>query len=113
MGLKIVHEEPIFDKEGLLLKNTDIDIQGQTASGLEVVLPGAPLVLAHAKNGFVMCGYLNVETANKLNVAAAMVRGVKTVDDLLAATVVAVSQTAESKGARVGMTGREALAKFL
>lgn len=113
MGRKIVHEEPIFDKEGFHLKNTNIEIQGQPVAGVEVALPGAPLVLAHAKNGFVMCGYLNIETANKLGVAAAMVRGVNTVDDLLKAKVVAVSQAAEAKGARVDMTGREALATFL
>lgn len=95
------------------MKNIDILINGQTVSGVEVSLPGAPLVLAHAKNGFVMCGYLNIETANKLGVAAAMVRGVSTVSDLLEAKVVAVSDPALAKGASVGMSGRDALSRFL
>jgi uncharacterized protein YunC (DUF1805 family) len=94
------------------MKNVDITINGQKANGLEVSLPGAPLVLAHAPNGFVMCGYLNIETANKLGVAAAMVRGVNTVSDLLEAKVVAVSEAAQAKGAAIGMTGRDALSRF-
>ncbi len=95
------------------MKKIDVPLQGQMATGIEVALPGAPLVLVHAKNGFVMCGYLNIETANKLGVAAGMVRGVATVSDLLDAPLVAVSTLAESKGVRLGMTGRDALTFFL
>ncbi len=95
------------------MKSIDVEINGKKASGLEVALPKAPLVLATGKDGFVMCGYLNIEAADKLGVAAAMVRGVATVDDLLKASVQAVSKAAAEKGAAVGMTGRDALAKFL
>lgn len=95
------------------MKNIDVAINGQNVSGVEVALPGAPLVLAHAKNGFVMCGYLNIETANKLGIAAGMVRGVSTVSDLLEAKIVALSDAALAKGASVGMSGREALSRFL
>lgn len=95
------------------MKNVDIEIDGKKASGVEVMLPKAPLVLAHGKDGFVMCGYLNVEVADKLGVAAAMVRGVSTVEDLLAAKVQGVSKAAEAKGVALGMTGREALSKLL
>lgn len=95
------------------MKSVDLVIDGKKATGIEISLPRAPLVLAHAPDGFVMCGYLNVEAANKLGVAAAMVRGVSTVNDLLAAKVVGVSQAAAGKGVEIGMTGRDALTRFL
>lgn len=95
------------------MKNTDFELDGKTVSGLEVSLPKANLVVAYGKDGFVMCGYLNVEVAEKLGVAAAMVRGVSTVQDLLAAKVQACTKAASDKGVAPGMTGREALSKLL
>lgn len=94
----------------LSMKSMNLEIDGKSVTGVEIELPGAPLVLAYALNGFVMCGYLNVAVAEKLNVAAAMVRGVKTVDDLLKAQIQAVTPAAAAKGVTIGMTGRAALA---
>ena len=84
-------------------------IQGKKMTGVEIALPGSPLVLVHATGGFVMCGYLNIEAADKLGAAAALVRGVKTIDDLLKAPVQAVSKAAQEKGVQVSMTGEKAL----
>jgi uncharacterized protein YunC (DUF1805 family) len=92
------------------MKKTELIIEGKKLTGVEIALPKAPLVLVHGETGFVMCGYLNVEAADKLGVAAAMVRGVSTVDDLLAAKIQAVSKAASEKGVQAGMSGREALA---
>ena len=78
-----------------------------------VVTSGAPLVVAWGKAGFVMCGYLNIEAADKLGVAAAVVRGVKTVDDLLSATVQQVSKAGAARGVNIGMAGRDALSLLL
>jgi uncharacterized protein YunC (DUF1805 family) len=94
------------------MRNVELDINGSRTMGIEIELPKAPLVLAHGKNGFVMCGYLSIETADKLGVAAAVVRGVATVEDLLKAKVADVSKAAAARGVDVGMTGREALARF-
>lgn len=91
------------------MKSFDIDLDGKKVTGVEVSLPKAPLVLAYGVGGFVMCGYLNIEAAGKLDVAAAMVRGVSTVDDLLQAKIQAVTKAAEEKGVKVGQSGREAL----
>ena len=95
------------------MKSVDIELDGEKANGVEITLPKAPLVLATGKDGFVMCGYLNVEVADKLGVAAAMVRGVSTVDDLLKAKIQSFTKAAAQKGVMAGMTGRDALAKFL
>ena len=95
------------------MKSVDIQINGKTATGAEIPLPKAPLVVASGKDGFVMCGYLNLAVADKMGVAAAMVRGVSTVDDLLAAKVEGFTQAAALKGVTAGMSGKDALAKFL
>ncbi len=95
------------------MKTRDIEIDGRKAMGIEIDLPGAPLVLAKGAKGFVMCGYLDLHTADKVNAPAAVVRGVKTVDDLLKAPLVAVSAAATNLGVKPGMTGYEALELFL
>lgn len=87
-----------------------VKVDGNTASGLRVDLPDSPpLVAIIGEKGFVMCGFLNVDAAEKLGVTAAVVSGVKTFDDVLMAEVKAVTSKAELKGIRRGMTGREAL----
>ena len=83
------------------------------AVGIEIPLPKVPLILVIAKKGFVMCGYLNVDAAARLGDAAAVVKGVKTVGDLLRRPVVAVTPKAFALGVRVGMSGRQALSKLL
>ncbi|MBK8574774.1 MAG: DUF1805 domain-containing protein [Elusimicrobia bacterium] len=95
------------------MKTRAIEMDGRKGEGIEIDLPGAPIVLARGPKGFVMCGYLDLRTADKVNAPAALVRGVKTVDDLLAAPVVAVSAAATEMGVKPGMTGYEALEFFL
>jgi len=56
-----------------------------------------------------MCGFLSVDVAERLGVAAAVVSGVKSFDDVLNAEVKAVTSKAGSFGVRVGMKGAEAL----
>jgi len=62
-----------------------------------------------AEKGFVMCGFLNIEAAEKLRVAAAMVSGVKTFEDVLNAQVKAATPKAKDSGVETGMKGSEAL----
>jgi uncharacterized protein YunC (DUF1805 family) len=91
------------------MKLVEIKIGNKTAAGFEIALPNAMIVLARGKKGFVMCGYLNLDTAEKLKDAACVVKGVKTIDDLLKAQIAGLSSEAEKLGIRAGMTGREAL----
>uniref|UniRef100_UPI00321692C8 YunC family protein n=1 Tax=uncultured Draconibacterium sp. TaxID=1573823 RepID=UPI00321692C8 len=67
------------------------------------------VLLIGAEKGILGCGYLNIETANKVNDVCALVTGVKTPDDMLSAKVVAVSKAAAQLGIKEGMTGKEAL----
>jgi uncharacterized protein YunC (DUF1805 family) len=82
------------------------------ATGHLIDLPGAPLIVAHGAKGFVMCSYLDVAAADRLGTAAAVVKGVKTIDELLAKPVVAVSRAAAALGVTEGMTGRDALERL-
>jgi uncharacterized protein YunC (DUF1805 family) len=91
------------------MKTREIILGEKKALGVEIDLPGAPLVLARGGKGFVMCGFLDLHTAEKVNAPAAIVRGVQTVDDLLAKPVVGATAAALALGVRPGMTGYEAL----
>lgn len=94
----------------VLIKVGQLGVDGKTALGLKVDLPDSPpLVAVIGKKGFVMCGFLNVDVANRLGVMAAKVSGVKTFDDVLEAEIKEVTSKAEMNGITKGMKGREAV----
>jgi len=91
-----------------------LDLEGRKVLGIKIELPGSPpLLVLVAEKGFVMCGYLNVQAAEKLGVAAAMVSGVRTFEDVLEASVRACTSRARQMGVEEGMKGREALEKLM
>jgi uncharacterized protein YunC (DUF1805 family) len=93
-----------------MINVTSLKIDDKVCLGIKVELPNSPpLLIVIADEGFIMCGFLNVEAAEKLGVTAAMVSGVKTFDDVLNANVKAVTSKAETLGVKVGMKGAEAL----
>lgn len=90
-----------------------IKLKNGTALGIKIDMATAPLLLIKANKGFVMCGYLNIATANKLNDVAAKVSGVKSFEDVLNAKIIEVTEKARSLGIVEGLTGREALEKMV
>lgn len=72
---------------------------------------GKLLMIIGAK-GYVMCGYLNINTAQKLGDAACMVTGVKTIDDVLNADIVALTAEAQKLGIEMGMPVKDVLKKL-
>jgi len=93
-----------------MIEVDQLKVDGKTVMGLKVDLPDSPpLVAIIGEKGFVMCGFLNVEAAERLGVMAAVVSGVKTFDDMLSAEVRAVTSKAELKGVRRGMKGQDAV----
>jgi len=91
-----------------------LEIDGKTATGLKVDLPNSPPLLAIiGRTGFVMCGFLNAEAAEKLNVAAAIVSGVKNFEDVFKAQIKVATSKAQLMGVKLGMTGKEAIRAFL
>lgn len=95
------------------MKRFDVKLKNGTAEGYEIQFPNANLVMVLTKKGYVMCGYLNIATADKLGDVAAVVRGVKTVEELLITKVREVSEAAKKIGIELGMTGESALEKMI
>ena len=70
----------------------------------------APLLIVKGSLGFLGCGYINVDACT--DEACAIVSGVNTHNDMLKATIKAVSKKATELGINVGMTGADALGLF-
>ena len=97
-----------------MIEVSPLRIGEKTAMGLRVELPDSPpLLMIIGQTGFVGCGFINIDAAEKLNVAAATVTGVKTFNDVLNAEVKAVTSKAQTKGVRVGMKGKNAIELLL
>lgn len=88
-----------------------LKIGNQTCEGADILLPGnVHLLVIRAEKGLLGCGYLSLAAAEKFGHALAIVRGVASFEDMLAAEVQEVSAAAAALGVRPGMTGKEALA---
>ena len=77
-----------------------------------IELENANLVLLKASKGYVLCGLLNLETAERLGQAACVVSGVKNAEDALKAKIKACTTAAKAVGVQEGMSGKEALEKL-
>lgn len=92
-----------------------LEVNGQTVEGLRICEPGGVghpnMLVILCKKGYIMCGYLNMETADAVSDAAAVVGG-SCFEETLANPVKAVSAKAAELGVAVGMTGAEAVAKL-
>jgi uncharacterized protein YunC (DUF1805 family) len=90
----------------------DIKLENGTAIGLKFELQNAHLVLVKAERGFVMCGYLNMDVADRLGDIACKVSGVSNFDDLLKAEIIELTEKAKDIGIQPGMQGKEALERM-
>lgn len=95
------------------MKTQTISLKKGEATGYCINLGKAPLLIIKAKNGYVMCGYLNMNAANKIGDIAGKVTGVKTFDDMLNADVVEVSENAKLAGLSQGMNVKDFLNTLL
>jgi len=88
------------------------EVRGKEFLGIKVEMPTAPLLLIKGKRGFVMCGYLNSATAEKLGDVAVMVSGVNTFEDMLNAKIKWASTKAKEFGIVEGKILREEIEKL-
>ena len=86
-----------------------IPLENGMAIGLKFDMGNAPLLVIKADRGFVMCGYLDTDIAERLGDVAAKVRGVNNLEDVLHAEVIDVTGHAKALGVKPGMKGHEAL----
>ncbi|GEM_PF-353378 len=86
-----------------------ITIDGTSHTAAHVPTAQSNVLLIQAGCGFLGCGYFSVAVADRLGDAVAIVRGVKTLEEMLEVPVEEASRAAQERGVTVGMSGREAL----
>ena len=87
-------------------------IDGKTFRADTIPLKTSAILVIQGEIGMLGCGYLSIETADKLGHALATVSGVACYDDMLKAKVGKVSAAAAKLGITPGMSGKEALARL-
>jgi len=88
------------------------EIKGKSAVFKAVTLPlttETDLLVITAPKGYVMCGYLNIDIAEKKGSVAAIATGVKNTGELYNAKIVAVTSFAKNAGLKIGMKVSDAL----
>lgn len=96
-----------------MIETQELELGGKKLCGLKADLPKAPLVVIIASKGYVMCGYLNLDTAEKLGQAAAVVRGVMNFNDMLNGKISAATSQARKLGIKEGMLGTDAIKRMV
>jgi uncharacterized protein YunC (DUF1805 family) len=95
------------------MKTQTISLEKGEATGYCIDLGKAPLLIIQAKKGYIMCGYLSMNAANKIGDIAGKVTGVRTFDDMLNADMVEVSENAKLAGLKQGMNAEDFLNALL
>ena len=91
----------------------EIKVNGAIFKGIELELcDSSSLLVITGKKGYIMCGYLNINTAQKRNDVACVVTGVKTIEDMLNSKVVALTSAAQQMGISMGMEVTKVLEIF-
>ncbi len=87
-------------------------INGMEFDAYSVKFPKSTLLFIGGSKGVLGCGYFNIETADKVGEAIAVVTGVKNFDDMRQAKVIKLSAAAEALGIQIGDSGEDVLAKI-
>ena len=86
-----------------------VTIDGKTCWYVEFATPKTKLLVIRGEKGILGCGYFNMNVAEKIDEALAIVRGVQSVEDMLEGEVKKASPAAQALGVNPGMTGRQAM----
>jgi uncharacterized protein YunC (DUF1805 family) len=89
---------------------TEIKVKKSIFKGIELDLcDSSKLLVITGNKGYIMCGYLNINTAQKRNDVACIVTGVKTIEDMLNSKIVALTARAQSLGISMDMEVKKVL----
>jgi uncharacterized protein YunC (DUF1805 family) len=99
------------------VKVSAVQQSGVAAESIEVSWNGGQFVLIIAPKGLVACGVVDPAVMNRFGAAVAVARGTPqrplvTTDDLLAAPIAEVTDSAAALGIAPGMTGAAALERL-
>jgi uncharacterized protein YunC (DUF1805 family) len=90
-----------------------VTIGGHGMEGASITTQNNCVLVIQAPKGLLACKYISVERANQMLDCVAIVKNVETLNEMLGAEVIAISNAAQKKGIEPGMTGEEALLKML
>ena len=86
---------------------------GKSFQGVKSTIRGGPnLLLIKGEEGFIMCGYLSSDVAERVGLAAAIVSGVSTFEDVLNAEIKFSTSKAKELGVEPGMVVKEVISKL-
>lgn len=89
------------------------EFDGKSFQGIKSTIPGGPpLLLIKGEKGLVMCGYLDVDVAERVGLAAAIVTGVSSFEDVLNAEIKVTTSKAKELGLEPGQIVREVIGKL-
>jgi uncharacterized protein YunC (DUF1805 family) len=95
-------EDVILDDKGL-----------EKAIGYEIELGTKKLIIIKAKKGYIACGYIDKQVAEKFEDIAVFVTGVKNIDDMLTSEIVDLTTFAEKIGLKKGQLVKDALKSLI
>lgn len=94
-----------------MIEITELDLDGTSVQGVLVRTPGGEghpnMILVQGRKGYLMCGYLNLQAAEKFGDAAVLVGGADFAA-VLANPIKGMTSKAAELGVKEGMTGKEA-----
>lgn len=94
-----------------------IELENGTALGLSVGNPQKPekamIIILVGKKGLIVCRNFDIKALDERGICAARVQGISSFEEALKANIESFTTKAKELGINLGMTGREALAKFL
>lgn len=105
-GLQIIYSVRIFFT---MIESRIVTVGNSQFEFFRMNLGKAPLLILKGKKGYVMCGYLDISTPDKLGELAARVTGVKSLEDVLGARIAQVSKSLKEMGVEEGTPVTEAL----
>ena len=92
-----------------MILNCEIRLKKGIVTGILIKLKNSNLIIVNSSNGYLMCGYLNMNAANKIGDIAAKVTGVDNIEDALNAKIIELSENAKNLGLKTGISGRNFL----
>lgn len=94
-----------------MLNTSDIKTGNTTATGYLLENPGGEghpnMIVVQCKKGYLMCGYLNMDAAEKFGDAAVLVSGAG-FDEVLSNPIKGATSKARALGITDGITGQKA-----
>jgi uncharacterized protein YunC (DUF1805 family) len=97
----------------MIVETELIETKRGAAFGVKVKLGEVPLLIIKGEKGYLVCGYFDSKTVEKVKDSCAIVPGVKSFDEMMRKRVEFVSKKAQKLGVKKGMPGFRALDKLI